>query len=187
MKKLLLLVLAAAILLVLGALAVVVYGFREQLAPADIAVVLGNEVYVDATVSPRLAGRLDRAVDLYEQGLVRQVIVSGGVGRSGVDEATAMKDYLLLQGLPGDVIVVDSNGANTRATAEFTRDYMRAHKLSSVIAVSQFFHLPRTVMTLRSYGIEPVGAAHSRHYEWRDVFSTFREVPAIVFYTLGLR
>ena len=50
---------------------------RDDIHEADVAVVLGNTVNPDGTPSRRLAARLDLAVDLYQRGLFRNVLVSG--------------------------------------------------------------------------------------------------------------
>jgi vancomycin permeability regulator SanA len=179
-------VLAAAILL-LPAAAISLRGLKEDVFTADIAVVLGNEVYADGTPAPRLAARLDRAAELYGEGVCKKIIVSGGVGKSGFDEAVGMKRYLVAKGIPPDDVVEDGLGVNTRATADFTARYMRENDFDSVIVVTQFFHVPRSVMTLKSYGIGRVGSAYARYIEPRDVFSTLREVPAVFAYSLGLK
>lgn len=176
-----------AFLLVAPALLLSLLGLRENVFPADVAVVLGNEVYADGTCSPRLAGRLERAVDLYEAGECGKIVVSGGVGLSGFDEGVGMRNYLLSRGVPGGDVVVDSNGVNTRATAQFTARYMKEHGLGSAIAVSQFFHIPRAVMAFRAEGVPRVGAAYARYFEWRDVLSTLREVPAYLVYAMGMK
>ncbi len=176
-----------AFLLVAPTLLISFLGFRENIFPADVAVVLGNEVYADGTCSPRLVGRLERAVDLYRAGDCKKIIVSGGVGLSGFDEGVGMRNYLLSQRVPRGDIVVDSHGVNTRATARFTARYMREHGLGSAIAVSQFFHIPRTVMAFRAEGVPRVGAAYARYFEWGDVLSTLREVPAYLAYAIGLK
>lgn len=179
-------VLFAAFLL-LPALAISFRGFKEDIFPADIAVVLGNEVDARGTPAPRLAGRLDRAADLYREQLCKKIIVSGGVGKSGFDESVGMRQYLISKGIPPDDIIADGLGVNTRATANFTVRYMRENGLDSVIAVTQFFHVPRSVMTLKSYGIDRVGSAYARYFESGDIFSTLREVPAVFAYSLGLK
>ena len=175
-------------LVVLAATAVLaVSGLRERVFPADVAVVLGNEVYRSGHPAPRLAARLDRAVDLYRQGLVKTVIVSGSVGKSGVDEATAMREYLLRAGVPAGAIVADPSGANTRLTAVFTAAYLREQGQTSAIAVSQFFHLPRSRLAFEQEGVPLVGSAAADYFEWRDVYSTLRELPGYLAYLARLK
>src|ERR1044071_5996210 len=107
-KKLLLaspLLLPAAF--ILGAVLIVVDGLRDDIHTADVAVVLGNTVETDGRPSARLRARLDKAVELYRGGLFRHVIVSGGVGVEGFNEAEVMKSYLISQGVPEGSIVAD--------------------------------------------------------------------------------
>lgn len=186
-RKCLIGVVCLALLPVLAALAISICGLLENVFVSDVAVVLGNEVYADGTCSPRLIGRLDRAVSLYREGLCDTIIVSGGVGLSGFDEATGMRDYLLTQGVPETDIVLDSQGVNTRATARFTAAYLRENGLEKAIAVSQFFHMPRSVKAFRKEGVPKVGSAYARYWELRDIFSTLREVPAYFAYAIGVK
>ena len=174
-------------ILVLPAVAISLRGLEENVFHADLALVLGNKVYSDGTVAPRLAGRLDRALALYGEGMCERIVVSGGVGASGFDEAAAMRNYLLERGVPEERIVVDSGGVNTRASVDFTVGFMRENGLNSVLVVTQFFHIPRAVMALKSEGIPEVGCAYARYFELRDVYSTLREVPAFFAYSLGFK
>lgn len=174
---------AAVVLLVILAGAGIIWcGQRDQIIETQVAVVLGNEVYRDGRPAPRLAARLDKSVELYRYGHCKTIIVSGGVGKSMVDEATAMAAYLKSKGVPAWDIVVDSQGVNTWHTAQFTADYLKKRQLDSVIVISQAFHIPRSVMALKKAGCEKVGQASPSYWEWRDVYSTFREIAAIVFY-----
>jgi vancomycin permeability regulator SanA len=166
---------------------IAISGLRDDVRPADVAVVLGNEVRADGTPHPRLAARLDAALALYDSGVVKNVIVSGGVGRSGFDEAAVMKAYLAGRGLPADRIVADSLGVTTGATATNTAAILRQKGWSSVVVVSQYFHIPRCRLAMRRVGITPVYSAHARYFEWRDLYSTAREVVGYPAYLLGAR
>ncbi|KAF1029128.1 MAG: hypothetical protein GAK40_00627 [Burkholderia plantarii] len=59
---------------------------------------------------------------------------------------------------------------------------MGTHGLTSAVAVSQYFHLPRTIMALRRFGVRDVSGAHPAFFEARDLYSILREVPALVWY-----
>lgn len=41
------------------------------------------------------------------------IIVSGGIGKEGVDEAKAMASWLFQRGVPRRAVVIDSSGVNT--------------------------------------------------------------------------
>ncbi len=157
-------------------------GGRENLIEAEVAVVLGNQVYRNGQPAPRLAARLDRSLELYRAGRLKTIIVSGGRGRSRVDEARAMAAYLQARGVPRRAIVVDSQGVNTWQAALFTAEYLKKHNLDGVIVVSQAFHIPRSVMALRAAGCPRVGQAAPSYWEARDVYSILREIPANIVY-----
>ena len=180
------LLLAVAALLICCAALLFYKGLRESTFPAELAVILGNEVYADGSVSPRLGARLDRGLALYNDGLCKKLIVSGGVGKSGQDEASAMAAYLIAHGISAKDIVMDHNGVNTWETANFTIRYMQENNLSSVIAVSQYFHVPRTRLALHQADykgiLHAVGGAYPKYMEIRDAFSLCREVAAVIMY-----
>lgn len=171
--------------LLLASIVLVVRGLSDEIQVADVAVVLGNTVNADGTPSRRLAARLDTALELYHRGLFKNVIVSGGVGREGFDEAVVMKDYLAKRGVPQEMIIVDSVGLTTAATARSVAAIASAHHWSSVLVISQYFHLPRCRLAFAQVGIEPVYAAHANYFELRDVYSILREVIGYVAYNAG--
>lgn len=162
-------------------------GLNDRVFPADAAVVLGCEVYADGTLSPRLQARVDMAYGLYYYGTVKKIIVSGGTGKSGFNEAVAMRGYLVAHGVPPGDVIVDENGVNTRATAKFTAEYAKGHGWERVIAVSQFYHIPRTVLSLKHEGVPVVGSLGTTYFEPSDVFSVMREVPAYFAYWSAIK
>ena len=101
----------------LAATLIVVAGLRDDIQAADVAIVPGNTVEKDGHPSARLRARLDQTVALYRQGLFPDVIVSGGVGSEGFNEAEVMKSYLVENGVPAGRIHVDSGGATSYLTA----------------------------------------------------------------------
>lgn len=153
-------------------------GLHERLDHADIAIVLGNTVNSNGQPSARLTARLDKVVALYWQGWFTQILVSGGLGQEGFDEAVVMKRYLVARGLPAEIIFVDSAGNTTRDTARNAAALMRKKGWHRALVISQFFHLPRCRLALQQEGILNVFSAHANYFELRDVYSTFREVIA---------
>jgi vancomycin permeability regulator SanA len=168
-----------------SAIAIVWDGLRDNLRTADVAIVLGNEVRASGQPSARLQARLDKTAELYHQGLFQEVIVSGGIDERGVDEAAVMKEYLVRQGLNEAHIQVDSNGANTFLTAKNAAQIMREKNLQSALVISQYFHISRSKLALKRFGVAPVYSAHADFFEWRDVYSTAREV--VGFYSYCFR
>ena len=112
------------------------------------------------------------------------IIVSGGIGLSGFDEAQVMKRYLEQEGIPAASIILDSQGSNTLLTAQNAAAIMREKGFGSALVISQYFHISRSRLFLREAGISPVYSAHADYVEWRDIYSTMREVAAIAMHVL---
>lgn len=140
---------------------------------AEVAVILGSKVNIDGSLSDRLKARLDKGFQLFKDSLVREIYVSGGLGKEGYYEGSLMADYLVSKGVPRNVIKVDNQGVNTRSSAlNFVRDFPLE---SSVVIVTQYFHVTRCKLAFSQTGIEKVMGVHCDHFEWRDPYSAFRE------------
>ncbi|MCY1006843.1 YdcF family protein [Nannocystis pusilla] len=155
---------------------VAVDGCTDEARPADVAVVLGNHVSPAGEPSRRLQLRLDRAAALYAAGLAPRIIVSGGRDPGSPHEADVMRDYLVARGVPAERIAVDRGGVNTHATARFVAADLRARGERSAIAVSQYYHVTRTKLALRRFGVEATGAHADLELELREPWSLLREV-----------
>jgi vancomycin permeability regulator SanA len=155
-------------------------GFLSTYEKAEYAVVLGSQVHESGEPSARLITHLDKAIEIYNNGDAEIIIVSGGIGKEGFNEAIVMADYLRQKGVRQEKIIIDSMGYNTLATAQNLCGLIGEDK--SIIAVSQFFHLPRVRLVFRKVGFKNVGAAYPSYYELRDIYSLLREVPAYILY-----
>jgi vancomycin permeability regulator SanA len=174
---------AFAAVYVVAAALIVIAGLREDARTADVAVVFGNEVLPDGTPSRRLAARLDRALDLYRNGTVPRIIVSSGRSRAGHDEAAVMRDYLVRAGVPAEAVIPDPKGATSYRTALNSMAIATSLSLRSAVVVSQYFHTPRCALAMKKAGWRDVSSAYARYFELRDLYSLFREVAAIVYYS----
>lgn len=157
-------------------------GFIDKIAVSEMGVVLGTKVNEDGTPSTRLKARLDKAVELYQQGTIKSILVSGAVGKEGYDEALIMREYLLSKHIPDSVIYTDSHGKNTIATAKNTAKIMHQYHLNHSLVISQYFHIARTRMAFKYCGIQNVYSAHPAYFEWRDLYSIAREIIALHYY-----
>ncbi|MEU3019629.1 ElyC/SanA/YdcF family protein [Nocardiopsis sp. NPDC007018] len=144
-----------------------------------VAVVLGAGVRPDGRPSLLLAQRLDLAAELYENGSVRAVLVTGDNGVEHYSETDTMRDYLVAAGIPGDRVVGDHAGFSTWDSCVRAREVFGVREAT---VVTQEFHLPRAVRLCRAAGIDAVGvgAASMRERGPATVYGWAREVPAAV-------
>jgi vancomycin permeability regulator SanA len=169
---------------VLAALGIAVSGLAARPRPADAALVFGNTVERSGQPSRRLAARLDAARGLFERKTVRLILVSGGVGKEGFDEARVMARVLRERGVPDSAILVDSRGVNTLASCLDAPALLAAHHASSVDLVTQYFHIARARLAGKRAGLDVKGAVAPLYFEPRDFFSLAREVVALPVYAL---
>lgn len=182
MKRAILAIALLLLALAVAAGALVWSGLCDRVGKADVALVLGNTVNPDGTPSARLKARLDTALDCYRKGMFPLILVSGGTGKEGLPEGTAMKNYLVKNGVPAPAIVVDDQGVDTRASAKNTAALLSQRNLKSVFVITQYFHVPRSRLALRKQGVSDIYSAHPSFFEVRDIYSIFRELPAYVKY-----
>jgi len=177
-KRLLIVVAIFFMWFIIHTIFMIIDGLNDELKPADVAVVLGNKVELDGEPSERLKARLDKTVELYDRGYYPFIIVSGGIGKEGFDEAKVMKAYLVDKGISEDKIIEDNQGNNSFMTAQHTRKIIDELELDSTMIITQYFHVSRTKLAFRKMDIKEVYSAHANIFERRDIYSIIREFPA---------
>lgn len=186
-RRLLAAALALLLLPLAAGLAVAVDGARDEEPDprGDLAVVLGNKVHPDGQPSQLLRHRLERALALWERGAVREVMVSGALGKEGHDEALVMRDWLVARGVPAERVIVDSQGWTTFHTARNARELLRARGLESVVVVTSYYHVPRARLALERAGVTRVTTAHAVvRLSPRDPARIARELLGLVWYAV---
>ena len=130
------------------------FGLTDYQRPADAILVFGARAYADGSASDALGDRILAACTLYQKGLAKTLILSGGPGDGAYTEPDVMKRIALDCGVPAEQIVLDPLGVNTQATVENTLDLLERLRVKRVIAVSHFYHLPRIKMAFQRRGVE---------------------------------
>ena len=184
-----LLALAVALAVVVYPLALAVFsGSVDHRARADVAVVFGAKVNADGTLSPSLDDRVRTASGLYRAGLVRTLVMSGATGADGYDEPGTMRRRAAQLGVPAGAIVLDRLGVDTAATVADTVPLLRRDHAVKVLAVSQFYHLPRVRFAFAEAGVDvlTVPASPSRYIVATPIFM-LRDVAGYwVYWTLAV-
>ncbi|MFE9863334.1 vancomycin high temperature exclusion protein [Streptomyces sp. NPDC005506] len=142
-------------------------------APAQqVAVVFGAGLW-DGKPSPYLANRLNTAAELYRDGKVKVVLVTGDNSREEYDEPDAMRAYLVAHGVPDKRIVSDFAGFDTWDSC------VRAKKIFGVdraVLVSQGFHIRRAIALCRAAGIDAYGVGVDAKHDATWYYGGTREV-----------
>lgn len=149
LKSLGFLLLAAGIAFTVALVFVLVVSQQDERRAADAIVVLGAAQY-NGRPSPVLKARLDHAADLYRDKLAPRIIVTGGVGRGDtMSEAAVSRRYLLWRGVRDTAIVVQPQGRSTYTSMTVVARWLQLRRLSSVILVSDPFHMCRLRLEAR--------------------------------------
>ncbi|TGM52556.1 YdcF family protein [Leptospira vanthielii] len=152
---------------------------EEKEMKSHTALVLGNKVELNGLPSDRLKARLDRTIYLYQSNSIQKIIVSGGIGKEGFDEAKVMKDYLINQGIDSNHIIEDNQGYTTEKSANNLKAILGSNFDESILIISQYYHLPRAKFLLKKAGFLNVKTTYARYIEIRDLYSIFRETIAL--------
>jgi vancomycin permeability regulator SanA len=164
------------------------FGATDYRRPADAAVILGARVYASGRPSPLLADRLRTGIELYREGLVPRLVMSGGDGADGFNEARVMAEVAIDAGVPPGAILIDPAGNTTELTVANTLALLAADglpRVPTVIVVSQAYHLPRVQLAFSDAGVDvlTVPAPEAQPIVELPLFIA-REVPAFWSYLL---
>ncbi len=121
---------------------------------ADAVVVLGAAQY-NGTPSPVLRARLDHAAELYFEGRVDLVVVTGGNQEGDVTtEAKTGYDYLrTTAGIPDESLLLEVDGRSTYESLRATARFLERRDVNSVILVTDPYHARRSQLIAEEVGL----------------------------------
>lgn len=151
----------------------------ETVPPDRVAIVFGAGLRRDGTATAILRDRVMTAAQLYFDGKVEKLLMSGDNSTKDYNEPVAMQEYAFGLGVPREAIVLDYAGRRTYDTCYRAKAIFG---LESAILVTQDFHLPRALFLCNALGLEAVGVESNNLYYlkrsrliWntRELFATF--------------
>lgn len=153
------------------------YNDSNSQKPIDTktALVLGAGIISNTTPTQILKLRLDKAIEMYQNQLVTDIIVSGDNSDQYHNEPKVMKDYLVKNGIPFDDVREDFGGRRTMDSCYRTKNYF---EVQEAYLITQQFHLPRAVFLCQDVNLKvyPIAAQDTgpNTISW----GYFREIPA---------
>lgn len=161
------------------------YADADQAPASDVIMVLGAQAR-SGRPSAFLQARLDLAIELFDAGKAKVILVTGANTKTSHYETQVMHDYLVAAGVPTERIVQDPYGFDTYDSCIRARD---VYGLNRVTVVSQQYHLARTIATCRALGVDAYGVGDrsvSSTWPWHYAKGVMREIPAGVKMELDL-
>lgn len=137
----------------------------QNLPDCKTALVLGtSKTLQNGNPNPYFTKRIKATAKLYNSGKIRAIIVSGDNSVKGYNEPEQMKNDLIAEGIPAEMIFEDFAGFRTLDSVVRVKEIFGQDK---VIIVSQQFHNERAIYLAQQNGIEAFG------YNAKDVNRKF--------------
>ena len=146
-----------------------------KLQDIDCILVLGCGVWEGGIPTPMLADRLERAIELYENGVSGKLLMSGDHGHKDYDEVNVMKRYAVEAGIPSEDVFMDHAGFSTYESLYRARDIFQAEK---VIIVTQDYHIYRALSIAERLGLEAYGISSDQRIYMGQKYREAREILA---------
>ncbi len=154
--------------------------------PVDCGLVFGAAISGRNTAGPAIVRRVAGAAELWKDGHVKKLILTGGKGDSWrLSEAAVMRQEAIRYGVDGRDILIEESARSTKENLAKSRIIVEK-QCESVIAISDQYHLARIRLlakkagwgSLRTYGVpERPALGESR--------SIIREWVAYLYYAFG--
>ena len=119
-------------------------GIEYKQQPLDVAIILGsNKAHIY---------RLPYAVEVYKNGLVSKIIVSGGrnIGNANMVEADYLKEKAIEFGIKKEDILVENKAMTTWENMKLSRELMIKNNMFKtcikIAIVTSSFHMRRSIM-----------------------------------------
>ena len=136
---------------------------------ADAIVVLGAAQYAGRP-SPVLRARVDHAVDLWHEHVAPLLVLTGGVGdRDTTSEAAVSASYAMRHGVPESAILLETEGRTTSESIASVAQMLGARGQTSVVLVSDPFHMFRVWILARRHGLSVVTSPTRTSPIWASV------------------
>lgn len=146
----------------------------------DYIVVLGAGL-TGKRVTPLLASRINRGIEVYHAHPGSKLIMTGGQGpREEIAEAIAMTNYARKQGVPQKDIIIEDKARNTKENIAFSHHLMKTG--SKFCIVTNSYHVYRALVLAKRQHLQCIG--YGAKTKWYFTLNAFiREFIAYLFIT----
>jgi uncharacterized SAM-binding protein YcdF (DUF218 family) len=152
----------------------------------DAGIVLGCAVLADGSPSRALAARAETAGRLFLGGMVDRLVLSGGFSPGRPSEASAMREVLRRQGIPGAQCSLEENSHSTYENLRYSWHLLVPTRPARVLVITERYHLWRALHIARRLGLpaEGYGAPSPDRSLWGWAKILFRECTSILWFSV---
>lgn len=103
------------------------------------------------------ADRVTHTIQLYKLGIIKKILISGGVGRvitEGRPEADELFKVMVMAGVPGSDIVIENESRNTHENAVNVKRLLKDEDGSGCLLITSAFHMRRSLACFENEGFK---------------------------------
>lgn len=126
----------------------------DEIENHEIGIVLTGVTNLSKTAYDRTffnkgADRITHALQLYQMGKIKKILITGGQGLNPVNpqsEAELLQRFLIMTGMPEEDIWIEDQSKNTAQNAQFTKDFLEKKGIDAnqeFILITSAFHMYR--------------------------------------------
>jgi vancomycin permeability regulator SanA len=136
----------------------------------NIGVVLGAAVWRGNIPSPTLSSRVDKALELLDQGFVGKIVLTGGNAPGELAESEVSYEYARIKGVDTSKVIIESSTSSTADQIRWIQNNLLADDSSfeDIILISDAYHLPRAIEISKFYNIDIKVAESVHKQDFRD-------------------
>jgi vancomycin permeability regulator SanA len=130
----------------------------------NIAVVLGAAVWSGNIPSPTLSSRVDKALELLENGFVGEIVFTGGKAPGELPESEVAYEYARARGVDTSKLILEDSTASTADQMKWIKNNLITddNSFEDIILISDAYHLPRAIEISKFYKLD-IKVAESVH------------------------
>lgn len=134
-----------------------IFQLTNKTPQKKVALLLGTSRYTArGNTNLFFKHRISAAANLYKQGKIKHIIVSGDNSLKSYNEPREMQKALVALGIPDSAITLDYAGFRTLDSVVRCKEVFGQ---SEVIIISQRFHVERALFIAKKYKMEAIGFA----------------------------
>lgn len=151
----------------------------------NYVVVLGAGLLHGEQVSPLLAARIKRGIEIMKNNPDSKLILSGGKGKDeNIPEAVAMANYAKNLGIKQDQMILETKSKTTNENIKFSHELMLPN--SRFCLVTNSYHVYRALVLAKRQGLKCIG--YGAKTKWYFTLNAFiREFIAYITITKKLQ
>ena len=148
----------------------------EEPTKADAIVVFAGGVGESGTAGQGYEERVQRAVELYNEGYADKLIFSSGYIYA-FKEPLVMKALAVSLGVPEGHIMLEEKARNTFENVEFTREILVKNGLDKILLISAPYHMRRASLVFHKVADDiqvtyvPIANSHFYQHKVRGIFT----------------